>query len=156
LAITAVGVEVEDADPCAFRAVTWTRSVVPWSTDLSTYVLSFAPEIDEQLPPFASQRRHWYENVTGCAPAHVPGFAVSVSFTAGLPLTVGGDVFVGGRAWTTPVAVETAVLDPAVFDAVTSTATVEPTSADPRVYVAAVAPEMSAQPAPCVSQRCHW
>jgi hypothetical protein len=56
---TAVGTEVAWAEPSLFRAVTRERIVLPTSTRLSKYVLSVAPPIVEQLPPFSSQRRHW-------------------------------------------------------------------------------------------------
>ena len=57
---------------------------------------------------------------------------------------------------TTAVGSETAVVVPAALLAVTATRTVEPTSAPPSVYVAAVAPGTSTQVAPAESQRCHW
>src|SRR5215216_1865396 len=49
----------------------------------------------EQLPPVRLQRRHWYANVIGSVPVHLPGSAVSVEPTAGVPEIVGGSVFVG-------------------------------------------------------------
>jgi hypothetical protein len=58
-------------------------------------------------------------------------------------------------AVTTPVAAEEADDEPALFDAVTTTRTVEPTSADTSVYVLPVAPPMSTQLAPAESQRRH-
>jgi hypothetical protein len=75
-----------------------------------------------------------------------------------VPLIDGGDVFDGATAAavTTPVAAEEADDEPALFDAVTSTRTVEPTSADANVYVCALAPAISAQLAPAESQRRHW
>src|ERR1051325_7042396 len=54
---TAVGTDVADAEPSLFFAVTLTRMVLPESTPFRVYVLSVAPEIDAQLPPFSSQRR---------------------------------------------------------------------------------------------------
>ena len=57
---TAVGTLVALFDPSLFLAVTTTRSVLPLSTLASWYVLFVAPEMFEQLPPFWSQRRHWY------------------------------------------------------------------------------------------------
>ena len=52
-----------------------------------------------------------------------------------VPDTVGGDVFDGGvaAAWTTAVAAESAVELPPLFEAVTCTRNVEPTSADTAV-----------------------
>ena len=65
------------------------------STFFSTYVLSVAPPIFEQLPPSASQRRHWYMNVVG-EPLHVPLLVVSVLPSWAVPEIVGGDWFAGG------------------------------------------------------------
>ena len=56
--ITADGTDVAAVEPSAFRAVTRERIVLPTSTFFRTYVLSVAPPIWEQLPPFSSQRRH--------------------------------------------------------------------------------------------------
>src|SRR6476659_8981645 len=68
---TELGTDVDDAEPSAFLAVTRTRIVLPTSTVLRTYVLSVAPLIDEQLPPFESQRRHWYAKVISVEPSSV-------------------------------------------------------------------------------------
>jgi hypothetical protein len=57
---------------------------------------------------------------------------------------------------TVAVAAEAADADPDVFDAVTTSLIVDPTSGEPTVYVAAVAPLISAQLAPLWSQRRHW
>src|SRR6516225_1147192 len=95
---TAVGTDVDEFDPSVFLAVTWTRSVLPASTDFRTYVLSVAPLIDEQLPPFSSHRRQSYVNEIGVAPFHLPGSAVSVWPTVAVPVIVGGDWLVGGLA----------------------------------------------------------
>src|SRR5581483_5116736 len=64
-------------------------------TCLSVYVFVLAPEMSEQLPPFSSQRRHWYEYVIGAVPLHSPGSAVSVEPTCGVPEIVGGEVLAG-------------------------------------------------------------
>src|SRR5262249_56322366 len=56
---TGVGTDVALAEPLAFFAVTRTRSVLSESTPFSVYFCSFAPLIDEQLPPSVSQRSHW-------------------------------------------------------------------------------------------------
>jgi hypothetical protein len=48
------------------------------------------------------------------------------------------------------------IVELAEFVAVTATRMVEPTSALLSVYVVAVAPAMSAQPFPALSQRRHW
>src|SRR4051812_22936016 len=48
-----------------------------------------------QLAPLPSHRRHWYLNVIGVVPLHVPSVVVRVWPSAGVPVTVGGAVFVG-------------------------------------------------------------
>lgn len=58
-----------------------------------------------------------------------------------------------GGAVTTAVGEEVATAEPFLFDAVTATAIVEPTSFAESEYVVAVAPSMGAQLAP---HRCHW
>jgi hypothetical protein len=65
-------------------------------------------------------------------------------------------VFEGATAAavTTPVAAEEAEEEPALFEPVTTTRIVEPTSAATKAYVLPVAP-ISAQLAPPESQRCH-
>jgi hypothetical protein len=90
-------------------------------------------------------------------PDQEPASALSVCASCAVPLIDGGDVFAGatGAAVTTPVAAEEADDEPALFDAVTTTRTVEPTSADVNVYVAVAAGTMSTQPAPAESQRRH-
>ena len=74
-----------------------------------------------------------------------------------MPVGVGCDVAAGAlpRSATTPVCVETAWALPSLFDAVTRTRIVCPTSAATRVYVSPVVPEMSLQEAPALLQRCH-
>lgn len=54
---------------------------------------------------------------------------------------------------TTGVAAEVAVAEPALFEAVTVTRMVEPTSAEAAAYVAAVAPEIGLQFPPELAQR---
>src|SRR5262245_15658766 len=51
-----------------------------------------------QLAPLALQRRHWYVNVIGWSPDHVPGSAVRVCPSWARPAVVGGLVFFGGAA----------------------------------------------------------
>jgi len=87
----------------------------------------------------------------------VPGFAVSVWPACAVPLIVGGEVFDGGVGFaaTTPVAAEAAEAEPALFDAVTTVRSVEPTSVLVTAYVLPVAPAMSAQLLPVLSQRRH-
>jgi hypothetical protein len=67
----------------------------------------------------------------GKEPLHVPGEAVSVSPTRGVPASVGGDVFAGPvpTGWTAAVWADVADDDPALLLAVTTTASVFPTSA---------------------------
>jgi hypothetical protein len=91
-------------------------------------------------------------------PDHEPTSALSVCPSCAEPDTDGNTVFAGAvaAAVTTPVAADEADDDPALFDAVTSTRTVEPTSADANVYVLPVAGAMSEQFPPPVSQRRHW
>ena len=94
---TAVGTDVDWVEPSAFRAVTRERIVLSMSSFFSTYVLSVAPPMFEQLPPLASQRRHWYTNEVG-EPLHVPLLVVSVLPSWAVPEIVGGDWF-PGAAW---------------------------------------------------------
>ena len=58
-----------------------------------------------------------------------------------------------GAPWTTAVAAELAVVDPAPFVAATLTRIVEPASAEARTKVAEVAPEIGLQLPPVLSQR---
>jgi hypothetical protein len=96
--------------------------------------------------------------VIGWVPDQVPGSAVSVWPTCGVPEIVGGDVLTGADwdAVTVAVWLETAVLEPPPFEAVTATRIVEPTSADVSAYVCAVAPAISEQVDPDASHRRHW
>jgi len=73
----------------------------------------------------------------------------------GLPPIDGAVVFVGATAAITAVAAEDAVPVPAEFVALTKARIVLPTSALVRTYVVAVAPAMSPQPLPMLSQRRH-
>jgi hypothetical protein len=56
----------------------------------------FALEIVAQLPPSLSQRSHSYVNVG--EPLHVPSFTVRVEFSCAVPVTVGGELFVGAAS----------------------------------------------------------
>src|SRR2546429_541240 len=60
-----------------------------------------------------------------------------------------------GAPFTTEVCADEELLEPTLFDAVTATRRVEPTSPPTSVYEVPVAPVMSAQPAPPPSQRRH-
>jgi hypothetical protein len=90
-------------------------------------------------------------------PDQEPASALSVCASCAVPLIDGGDVFDGATAAavTIPVAAEEADDEPALFEPVTTTRIVEPTSAATKVYVPPVAPPMSAQLAPPESQRRH-
>ena len=97
---------------------------------MSTYVVPLAPPIAAQPPPTLLHRRHWIENVIGWRPVHVPGEAVSVCPTVGVPEIVGGPVLAGRApaAAITRVCAEVAVAGPSVFFACTRTRIVLPTS----------------------------
>jgi hypothetical protein len=71
---------------------------------------------------------------------------------------VGGEVLDGasGAAVTVPDCAELALLEPAEFDAVTVTRSVDPTSPDITVYDCPLAPAMSLHDPPLESQRRHW
>jgi hypothetical protein len=58
LVTTAVGLDVADALPPAFVAVTVTSIVEPASAETSVYVVLFVP-IGAQFAPLVSQRSHW-------------------------------------------------------------------------------------------------
>ena len=48
--------------------------------------------------PFPSHTCHWYWNVIGVEPFHVPGLAVSVLPAVFVPPVVGSEAFVGATA----------------------------------------------------------
>ena len=75
--------------------------------------------------------------------------------TCAVPEIVGSDVFTGAPA-TTPLAADEAAVEPTLFVAITTTTTVEPTSAAASVYEDCVAPTTSTQLPPAESQRRHW
>jgi hypothetical protein len=156
-ATTAVAAESAVADPDAFVAVTRARIVEPTSPLTRTYDAPVAPAMSTQADPSASQRRHWRVYVIGVIPVQIPSVVVSVCPLTALPDTTGGDVLAGGAGaeTTTGVAAESAELDETVLVAVTRTRIVEPTSTATSVYDDSVAPGMSTQPAPPVSQRRH-
>src|SRR4051812_19021157 len=107
-----------------------------------------------QFEPVLSQDCHWYENVGPSA--HVPGSAVSVSPTTGLPEIVGFDVLRGAAfPEITSLGFEFAVDAPSGLCAVTCTRTVLPTSASVARYVLAVWLAMSPHESPSRLQRCH-
>lgn len=59
-------------------------------------------------------------------------------------------------AWTNADSPDCAVLDPALFRAVTETRILRPTSVAVSLYVALVAPEIEVKLEPCVFYRSHW
>src|SRR5581483_8175093 len=130
LATTAVGADVAVVDPLAFVAVTRTRRVWPTSALTTTYVPADAPGMSVHAPPNRSQRRHWNEKVIVPGPVHVPGLAVSVCPSSGVPVTKGGFVLLGAAGAATAVGAEAAVPVPSALVASTTTRTVLPTSAD--------------------------
>jgi hypothetical protein len=109
-----------------------------------------------QLFPAVSQRSHWYVYVNGVAPDQVPVDTVSVCPSVGVPLIFGSTTSTGLVPPTTALASAWDVACPAEFVAVTVARSVCPTSALPTVYDWLVAPEMSEQLLPFVSQRRHW
>jgi hypothetical protein len=92
---TAVALDVAEAVPFLFEATTLKRNVEPTSAATGVYPVLVAPPMGEQLAPEELHRCHWYVNVTD-GPLQVPGLPVNVWPTCGVPLTVGGAVFVGG------------------------------------------------------------
>src|SRR5262245_19093683 len=72
-----------------------TRSRWPASSGTSWRWLVVSPVIDEQPLPAESQRCHWYLEVIGDVPLHVPGLAVRVLPTDAVPVIVGGEVLDG-------------------------------------------------------------
>jgi hypothetical protein len=122
------------AEPAPFVAVTRTRRRNPTSSAVSGYVLDVAPGTSVQLVPVASQRTHWYAYVAW-EPLHVPGSAVRVCPSRGVPEIVGGAVL-SGAAGFTEAGAEVAVAFPAAFVAFTTTRMRFPVSAATVVYVA--------------------
>jgi len=53
------GALADDPMPSVFDAVTTARSVLPTSAETRAYCEEAAPEIEAQLAPAESQRRHW-------------------------------------------------------------------------------------------------
>src|SRR4051794_24263148 len=89
-------------------------------------------------------------------PVQMPLPAVRVWPSCALPLIVGSTVLTGGAAATVPLCALVALALPPTLAPVTTTRTVLPTSAPTRAYVDPVAPAMSTQFAPALSQRRHW
>ena len=91
---TAVCAEVAVAEPALFVAVTVTRARRPTSAATSVYVAAVAPEMFAQLVELV-QRAHWYLNVIGAVPVHVPVVALRVNPFCAVPETAGRTVFAG-------------------------------------------------------------
>jgi len=127
------------------------------------YVERVASEIAVHAVPVAGQRCHWYENVIGVVPDHLPLPAVSVRPSASTPVNDGASVafglteVVGGvvETVTTRVGGETAVAVPAEFLAVTARTILAPASADCTMYDCEVAPGIGEHDAPAELQRRH-
>src|SRR5438477_1460623 len=127
---TEVAFEIAAAEPTLFVAVTSTRNVCPTSAELRRYVWDVTGVI-EQSPPAWSQRRQRYENWIGLLPLQLPGSALSVWPSCGVPEIDGSFVFLGacsGAFLITSVAADCAVPAPSLFTAVTRTRSRWPTS----------------------------
>jgi hypothetical protein len=92
----AVGAETAVAEPAAEAAVTTTSSARPTSVLTGRYDSRVAPEIETQFAPAASQRDHWYENLSGFPPSQVPGTAAMRRPATAGPTSVGGAERSGG------------------------------------------------------------
>src|SRR3954453_912679 len=90
-----VAFEVAVAEPSALRAVTRTRSVLPWSAPRTRYDDESAPPMFAQPLPCVLQRRHWYAYEIVLALVQVPVDAVSVSPTWAVPVILGSAVLTG-------------------------------------------------------------
>ena len=142
--------------PVEVRAVTSARIRWPTSSERTPYVGPLAPATLTQSVPVELQRCHWNPNDVGVGD-QVPRKTRSSSPTVAVPLTAGRTEFVGPDfEWTTSVASDVALLLPSVFDAVTSTRSVLPTSPATGEYVCFVAPVMSPHVLPSDAQRRHW
>ena len=152
-ATTPVAAEVALFEPNGLRARTSTRIECPTSSVPSWRV--WPVDVPLQPPPPVSQRRHWYVNVIGPAPLHVPDVAVTVSPCLTVPTIVGADVLTGAPSLTTALGPETAFADPSELEAVTETRSVCPASLLLGLYVCAVAPPMFEHLSPPELQRCQ-
>src|SRR5436190_22683894 len=100
-----------------------------------------------QLPPPASQRRHWYAYEIGCVPDHEPGSADKTCPACAKPLTVGNELFAGatGAAATTSSEERRAGQERSASVPATATRNDEPTTAPTAVYASAPAPALALQ-----------
>jgi hypothetical protein len=147
------------------EAVTCTRIDQPYAERGTVNELKIAPGMSKQLPVGDVHFFHWYEKVIGNEPVHVPFVAKRKSPISGADsptgsVIVGYTVLVGGLTTpatvTTPVAAEAADgVEPAAFEAVTTTRNVPPTSAETTAYDALVAPPMVEHAPPDELHRCH-
>src|SRR4051794_358008 len=122
--------EVASVWPPVFLAVTRTRSVEPWSLEVTVYVWFVAPLMSLQAAPVVLQRCHWYVNVGVVSLVHVPGCAVSTWPTCGVPVMLGGVVFVG--AYSACAAVGAAAPIPLKAVTATTSAAVRPAAPSSR------------------------
>jgi hypothetical protein len=150
---------VSEAAPNEFVAVTVARIRLPTSAAASVYVRLVAPATTVHAPPAVLQRCHWYANVIGWVPVHVPLVAVRVRPSISSPVICGRAVLRGafcGASRTSAVAADRAWALPSAFRALTTTRIRRLTSACTSVYVWLVAPGISEQFSPVDRHRCHW
>src|ERR1022692_373636 len=86
--ITFVDSEFCATAPEEFVAVTCTRTVIPYRSDVIVKVLCVAPTMLKQLPVGESHFFHWYVNVIGNEPVQLPFDADSVSPMFGTPVVL--------------------------------------------------------------------
>ena len=154
---TALRLELIEPVPTELCAVRRYRRLSPRSAPTSVYVLWVPPETLVHAPVAWTHRCHWYVNVNGVVPDHVPSLAVSVCPTWAVPLGLGCPVAAGAEPAfaTAPVGAEKTEEPPALFDAVTFTRTVCPTSEAVSLCVGLSAPPIALQLAPEESHRCQ-
>ena len=126
---TGLASENADVAPPALRAITSTLSVRATSSEDTRYELSVAPAMMPQLLPRASQRHQRWSRPIVTTPVQVPSSASSSSPSATRPVIVGGARLTGGLGCTTPVAGVVIEAVPPPLVALTTTRSVEPTSA---------------------------
>jgi hypothetical protein len=110
-------------------AVTRTRSVRPMSVPPTAYVAAVAPATSTQPAPSASQRSHCRSWSSGVVPFQAPVVAVRTWRSFATPEMLGAVVLAGASGATTAVVRLDADATPSGFVAVTSSRSVEPTSA---------------------------
>jgi hypothetical protein len=130
--IFTVGLLVAVLEPLELLPITRIRSVLPVSALFTRYAAVVAPLMLWHVLPLPSHTSHWYWNVIGDAPLHVPGLAVSVLPAEASPLIVGAPVTAGTFGFGVEilaVALLNAPLEPSALLAITWTRTVLPGSA---------------------------